>query len=223
MMAYYPVNLDITGKRCLVVGAGGVGTRKITGLLGCDARVNVVSITASAHVRTLARDGVIVYHDRAYEEDDLKGVFLVIGATNNYLLNRQIYEDACKRQLLCNIADQPALCNFILPAVVRRGDLVIAASTSGKSPAMAKQLRRELEAVYGDEYALFLKLMGAAREKLLAVDHAPEAHKPLFNALIDGGMLGMIRDGRLSEMDALLVHVLGPGYDRKSLLAETAK
>ncbi len=222
-MAYYPVNLDITGKKCLVVGAGRVGTRKIAGLLDCDAKVSVVSMTASTRVRSWASDGLLLYHERAYEEDDLKSVFLVIGATNNNALNRQIYEDACKRQLLCNIADQPALCNFILPAVVRRGDLVIAASTSGKSPALAKRLRRELEAAYGSEYAVFLKLMGAARKKLLAVDHAPEEHKPLFNALIDGGFLEMIRDGRYREMDALLVNVFGAGYDRKSLMAGSEK
>ncbi len=220
-MTYYPVNLDITGKQCLVVGAGRVGTRKITGLLACDAKVIVVSINASTRVRALAQDGAIIYHDRAYGEEDLKSVFLVIGATNNNALNRQIYKDACKRQLLCNIADQPALCNFILPAVVRRGDLVVSVSTSGKSPAVAKRLRRELEAVYGDEYAILLKLMGAARKKLLAGDHAPEAHKPLFNALIDGGLLEMIRDERYGEMDALLVNVLGNGYDRKSLLTES--
>ena len=222
-MAYYPVNLDVTGKQCLVVGAGSVGTRKIAGLLACDAMVSVVSITASPRVRSLANDGVIIYHERAYGEDDLKNVFLVIGATDNNVLNRQIYEDACKRQLLCNIADQPALCNFILPAVVRQGDLVIAVSTSGKSPALAKRLRRELEAAYGREYAVFLKLMGAARKKLLAGDHAPEEHKPLFNALIDGGFLEMIRDGRFREMDALLVNVFGTGYDRKSLLAASEK
>lgn len=218
-MVYYPVNLNITGQPCLVIGAGAVGTRKVNGLLACGAKVAVISIAAGPRVRELAHDGIISYHDRAYRPDDLEDVFLVIGATNDHTLNRRIYKDARKRKILCNIADQPAFCNFILPAVVRRGDLVISVSTSGQSPAFAKKLRRELEAVYGEEYAEFLELMGAIRKKLLATDHAPEAHKPLFNALIEGGLIEMVRDGRHREMDALLVNVLGTGYDRKFLLA----
>ena len=218
-MAYYPVNLDITGQRCLVIGAGAVGTRKVNGLLTCGAKVTVVSITAGSRVRTLARDGIISCHCRAYRSGYLANVFLVIGATNDNALNRHIYEDARKRQILCNIADQPALCNFILPAVVRRGNLVISVSTSGQSPAFAKKLRRELEAVYGEEYAEFLELMGAIRKKLLATNHAPEAHKPLFNALIEDGLVEMIRDGRNKEINALLSKVLGTGYDRKALMA----
>lgn len=219
-MAYYPVNLDITGQRCLVVGAGAVGTRKVNGLLTCGAKVTVVSITAESRIHSLARDGIISCHCRAYRSGDLANLFLVIGATNDNALNRRIYEDARKRQILCNIADQPALCNFILPAVVRRGNLVISVSTSGQSPAFAKKLRRELEAVYGEEYAEFLELMGAIRKKLLATNHAPEAHKPLFNALIEDGLVEMIRDGRNKEIDALLVKVLGTGYDRKFLMTE---
>jgi precorrin-2 dehydrogenase/sirohydrochlorin ferrochelatase len=202
----------------VVVGAGAVGTRKINGLLACGAMVTVVSLDATAHVQSLVQDGDIIYHCRAYRQKDLAGAFLVIGATNNGTLNRQIYEDAEKQQLLCNIADQPALCNFILPAVVRRGDLVIAISTSGKSPAFAKKMRRDLEGIYGREYAEILELMGAIRKKLLAADHAPEVHKPLFNALIDGGLLEMIRTGRHQALDALLAEVLGAGYNRKSLL-----
>jgi len=218
-LAYYPINLDVNDQPCLVVGAGAVGTRKVNGLLTCGAKVTVVSITAGSRIHSLARDGIISCHHREYRSDDLTNVFLVIGATNDNALNRCIYEDARKRQILCNIADQPALCNFILPAVVRRGNLVISVSTSGQSPAFAKKLRRQLEAVYGEEYTEFLELMGAVRKKLLATDHAPEAHKPLFNALLDGGLIDMVRDGRHREMDALLVKVLGTGYDRKALMA----
>ena len=165
---------------------------------------------------------MISYHCRAYHSADLANVFLVIGATNDNSLNRRIYEDARKRQILCNIADQPALCNFILPAVVRRGNLIISISTSGQSPAFAKKLRRELEAVYGEEYAEFIELMGAIRKKLLATNHAPEAHKPLFNELIDGGLVEMVRNGRNTEIDTLLFQVLGAGYNRKSLMMEGA-
>ena len=103
--------------------------------------------------------------------------------------------------------------------MVRRGDLVISVSTSGQSPALAKKLRQELETAYGEECAELLQLMGAVRKKLLAADHAPEAHKSLFNALIDGGLIDMIREGRYQEMDILLVKTLGSAYNRKSLTA----
>ncbi len=220
-MKYYPIQLDIAGKRCLVVGAGSVGTRKIDGLLACGADVTVVSIATTRHVDALAHDGRVTCYHRAYRADDLDGIFLVIGATNDVALNRQVYEDAGDRNVLCNIADQPALCHFILPAVVRRGDLVIAVSTSGQSPALAKHMRRKMEKTYGEEYALFLRLMGRIRKKLLAADHAPEAHKPLFNALIDNGLLEMIREKRYQDMDALLADVLGTEFDWKSLMAES--
>lgn len=219
-MAYYPINLDLTNQPCLVVGGGAVGTRKVDGLVACGAKVTVVSKTAGLRIKNLAEDDIISFHCRGFRPDDLNEAFLVIGATNDTSLNRRIYEGALKRGILCNIADQPALCNFILPAVVRRGDLLVAVSTSGKSPALAKKLRKELENIYGDEYGEFLSLMGAIRKKLLAAAHAPETHKPLFNELIEGGLVEMVRDGRLREMDALLVRVLGPEYHLKSLAGQ---
>lgn len=219
-MAYYPVNLDVTDRACLVIGGGQVGARKVAGLLACGARVTVVGLAATPPIREWARKGIIAYHERAYRSDDLDGVFLVIGATNDNVLNQHIHAAARERQVLCNIADQPALCNFILPAVVRRGDLVIAASTSGQSPALAKKLRQELEVAYGEEYAQGLQWLGAIRKKLLATDHAPEAHKALFNKLIDAGLIEMIRDARYEELDTLLVKTLGREYNLKTLAVD---
>lgn len=216
-MAYYPINLNVTERPCLVVGGGRVGTRKVTGLLACGAKVTVVSKTTGTRIKALAKDDMITLYRRGYQSNDLNDIFLVIGATNDTGLNRRIYEGAQKRQILCNIADQPALCNFILPAVVRRGDLLATISTSGKSPALAKHLRKDLEKIYGEEYAEFLSLMGAIRKKLLAEAHAPEAHKPLFNELIEGGLVEMVRDGRHREMDMLLTSVLGPEFQLKLL------
>ncbi len=216
-MAYYPINLDVTGRPCLVVGGGRVGTRKVNGLLACGAKVAVVSKTTSTRIKALAKDDMITFHRRGYQSNDLNDIFLVIGATNDTDLNRRIYEGAQKRRILCNIADQPALCNFILPAVVRRGDLLATISTSGKSPALAKRLRKDLEKIYGEEYAETLSLMGTIRKKLLAEAHAPEAHKPLFNELIEGGLVEMVRDGRHREMDLLLTSVLGPEFQLKLL------
>ena len=133
-------------------------------------------------------------------------------------LNRQISEDAEQVRILCNIADRPEVCNFILPSVIQRGDLVITISTSGQSPALAKRLRRNLEAQFGEEYADFLLLMGAIRKKLLSKAHEPEAHKALFNQLIDSDLIELLRTGKKRELNSLLHQVLGEGYGIEELL-----
>ena len=179
-MKYYPVFLDINGRNCLVVGGGDVGTRKVEKLLECGAAVTVVSIDATERLQQLSKDQRITLFTRSYRTSDLDGRFLIIGATNDEALNQRLGVDADKRNLLCNIADRPAACNFILPAIVQRGDLVMAISTSGKSPAFAKKLRKDLELQFGEAYAVFLALMGAIRCRLLMEKHAPEQHKPLF-------------------------------------------
>lgn len=208
-MNFYPINLNIEGRPCLVVGGGGVGTRKVQGLLECGARVTLVSPQATATLAELADSGQIVWKRRDYSAADMPGQFLVMGATDDEALNRQVHADALAHGVLCNIADRPALCQFILPAVVRRGDLLLAVSTSGQSPAMAKRLRRQLQAQFGDEYATALDLLGAVRRQLLAEAHAPEAHKPIFEHLLEAGIVDLVRQGRHAEIQALLGKVMG--------------
>ncbi len=211
-MKYYPAFLDVNGRGCLVVGGGAVGTRKVRTLLECGARVTVISAAFSPELEELSADGRVVLKNGPYRARDLEGKFLVIGATDDEDLNRRVSEDAARRNMLCNIADRPEACSFILPAIVSRGDLVIAISTSGKSPAFAKYLRRRLQREFGPEYARFLEIMGAVRRRLLADEHAPEAHKPLFEALINGGLVDLIREGEEDKIDALLEKILGPGF-----------
>jgi len=174
-MRYYPINLDVLNRKCLIVGGGSVGTRKVLTLLDCGAKVTLVSPDASEKLLELVDNGLIAWEKRSYLTSDLDGTFLVIGATDDEELNHQISADAEKLNMLCNIADRPEVCNFILPAIVNRGDLMISISTSGKSPAFAKTLRKELERQFGVEYAEFLRLMGAIRKKLLSEKHEPEA------------------------------------------------
>jgi precorrin-2 dehydrogenase/sirohydrochlorin ferrochelatase len=219
-MKYYPVYLDINNRSCLVVGGGGVGTRKVRGLLKSGATVTVVSPEVTPEIKALAEQGRIVLCRRPFRSEDLETVFMVIGATSDEALNRRINKEAEDLRMLCNIADVPEVCNFILPAIVERGDLVIAVSTSGNSPAFAKWLRKKLEMEFGEEYDTFLKLMGAVREKLLSEAHAPEAHKHLFEALIDNGLLDHVRNGRKAEIDAVMAKVLGDGFKMSALLGE---
>jgi precorrin-2 dehydrogenase / sirohydrochlorin ferrochelatase len=217
-MRYYPVNLDIKGRSCLVVGGGAVGFRKVKTLLSCGARVTVVSPEITPRLTALVEYGAVTWHARGYRNSDLAGVFLVIGATDDESLNEQVSKDAGQLNLLCNIADRPAACNFILPAIIERGDLTIAISTSGRSPAFAKQLRKDLEKQFGEEYTELLQLMGAIRDKLLAEAHEPEAHKPLFEALIRGGLLVSIREKDRDGVNRLLRETIGAGYELDHLV-----
>jgi len=216
-MRYYPVCLDIRNRNCLVVGGGSVGTRKVMMLLACGANVTVVSPVATEKLRELFNNGAAELKERPFKISDLDGQFLVIGATDNQDLNRQIHAEAERRGLLCNIADRPEACNFILPSIVNRGDLIIAISTSGKSPAFAKKLRKHLEKEFGNEYAQFLNLMGAIRKKLLGQYREPEAHKHLFEQLIEGDLVQMIKDGDTAGINSLLHEILGEGFELESL------
>ena len=218
-MKYYPVNLDIRNRKCLVVGGGTVGTRKVMTLLNCGAKVTVVSSDVAEKLQELSDSDAIKLEKRPFQISDLDQMFLVIGATDNPELNRQIHVEAERLGMLCNIADRPEDCNFILPAIVNRDDLIIAISTSGKSPAFAKKIRKDLEKVFGSEYAEFLKLMGNIRNKLLSEDHEPEAHKHLFEQLIKRDLVKMIKDRNIAAVNSLLLDILGKGYIFDELMA----
>ena len=218
-MRYYPVNLDIRNRNCLVVGGGDVGTRKVMTLLDCGAMVIVVSPAVTEKIEALSNKGLIKLERRGFEPTDLDQMFLVIGATDNPELNRQIHTGAERLGMLCNIADRPEVCNFILPAIVNRGDLIIAISTSGKSPAFAKTMRKDLEKKFGTEYAKFLTLMGGIRTKLLSEDHEPEAHKHLFENLIKRDVVALIKQHDIAAINSLLFEILGEGYLFEELMA----
>ena len=201
-----------------MVGGGRVGARKVGTLLQCAAVVTVVSPTIVPSLSQLAASKAIFLKQRPYQTDDMEGMFLVIGATDDEALNRRIHADAENRRLLCNIADRPEICNFTLPAIVQRDDFVMAISTAGKSPAFAKHIRKQLETQFGPEYGTVLDLMGAIRVKLLAEAHEPEAHKPLFEQLIAGDLLDLVKANNVARIDELLGKILGPGYRYDQLM-----
>jgi precorrin-2 dehydrogenase/sirohydrochlorin ferrochelatase len=165
----------------------------------------------------LASGGSIKFEKREYKPSDMEGKFLVIGATDNEAVNEEVSKDAAERGLLCNIADRPIACNFVLPAIVRQGDLLIAISTSNRSPAVARRIRETLEKQFGPEYTVLLTLMGAIRQKLLAQGKSPEAHKKMFERLLDEGLLEKVRENRIREIDGMLKEVLGEGYTFEEL------
>jgi len=217
-MRYYPIYLDIRNRNCLVVGGGSVGTRKVMTLLDCSATITVVSPVVTNELRELANNNAITLTKRPFQVSDLKGNILVIGVTDDQELNLQIHAEAERLGMLCNIADHPEACNFILPSIMRRGDLSIAISTSGNSPAFAKKLRKDFEKQFGNEYADFLKLMGFVRKKLLAQNNEPECHKKVFEQLISTRIVEMIKNHDGQDINKTLLEILGKGYVYEELM-----
>ncbi len=182
-MTLFPMFMKLEGRSCLVVGAGTIGEPKIGSLLASGASVRVVAFTATAAVAEWAKTKAITWEARAFNSSDLDGVFLVIAATNSPDVNAAIFREAGQRNILCNVVDDPEYCDFYYPAVVRRGDLQLAISTNGHSPALAQRIRRELEAQFGPEYGEWLEQLGAIRQELFASRIDPEERRHLLHEL----------------------------------------
>ena len=183
MTNLFPMFMKLSGKRCLVVGAGKIGEPKIGGLIDRGARIHVGAIAASDQVREWADAGKIDLELRAFSSSDLDGMFLAVVATASRSLNERVYLEAQERGVLCNVVDVPDLCDFFYPAVVRRGDLQIAISTAGQSPSLAQKLRQQLERQFGDGYAAWVEQLGATRRLVLASDLDKETKLELLHSL----------------------------------------
>ncbi len=208
-MRHYPLFLDISRRRCVVIGGGNVAERKIERLIACGAEVEVVGKVLTPALAALKANGRIVHHETDYEEALIHSAFLVIGATDNNEVNGRVSADARALGILVNIVDEPARCDFILPSVVERGALTIAVSTGGKSPALAKKLRVELDALYGPEYAILLEIMGTLRERMIAEGRPSAENRERFEAVVTSEILGHIRAGRGDEIKALILEQTG--------------
>jgi precorrin-2 dehydrogenase/sirohydrochlorin ferrochelatase len=207
-MRYYPVFLDLKGKKVVVVGGGEVATRKVQTLLQCGASVDVVGRRLKDKLKGQGDREEIRYLGGEFREGHLEDAFLVIAATDDESLNRRIGGAAQQRGILFNAVDQPADCTFIVPSIVNRGDLLIAISTSGKSPALAKKIRQQLESQFGREYEMFLKIMGRIREEVLSLGLVQTENSRIFQEVIDAGMLGAVlrldRDAVTSKLKGIL-------------------
>jgi precorrin-2 dehydrogenase / sirohydrochlorin ferrochelatase len=190
----FPLFLKLEKRRCLVVGAGGVAESKIAGLLDTGALVRVIAPEATPQVRAWARARRIDWHRRVFRPVDLRGMFLVVAATSSAAVHEKIYREARRRGVLCNIVDVPQLCDFYYPAVVRRGALQIAISTSGYSPALAQRLRKELEERFGPEYEEWLAVLGKARDAIYPKKLRPEERRQLLHSLASRAAFERFRD-----------------------------
>ncbi len=175
--------LKLAGRKVLVIGAGEVGEGKIAGILDTGARIRVVAREATDAVHSWAHAGQLELELRSFAAQDLEGVFVAIVATSSRDLNELIYREAQLRGVLCNVVDVPEFCDFFYPAVVRRGDLQIAISTSGQSPSLAQKLRQQLEQQFGPGYASWVAQLGETRRLVQASDLAPERKSELLHSL----------------------------------------
>jgi len=179
-MRYFPINLDVRGRKAVVVGGGRVALRKVTSLLKCGARVTVVSPAVCGELADL---DAVARIERGYRTGDAEGACLVISATDDDAVNRQVWEDATAAAIPCNVVDQPELCSFTLPAVLTRGDLTIAVSTGGLSPALAGRVRRQLEHDLSPVFATHLRLLAEMRPRVKASALPPEQRSALLKTM----------------------------------------
>jgi siroheme synthase-like protein len=208
-MKTYPIFAIIEDKPCLVVGGGAVGERKVLDLMTAGARVTVVSRTLTPELAALAERGEIKYLPDDFTEAQVEGMTLVMAATDDRKVNARVSAAAQARSIWVNVADDPEYCTFIVPAQVRRGELTLAISTGGASPALARQLRQEFQQHLGPEYGPYLDLLQRLRTRLLTERRAHPDNGPLFHRLVQSPLREAVAQGDRARVLKLLHEVLG--------------
>jgi precorrin-2 dehydrogenase/sirohydrochlorin ferrochelatase len=183
MASLFPIFLKLEGRRVLVVGAGAIAEQKLGGLLNAGADIHIVAPSANPSIRALAADNRLRWSQRGYVDFDLDGVVLVVAATGNPEVNERVYREADSRGILCNAVDEPERCHFYYPAIVQRGDLQIAISTAGHSPALAQRIRQELEQRFDETYGEWLAWLGTIRRRLFRSPIDPQRRRNALHRL----------------------------------------
>ncbi len=207
----YPAGLVLDRRRCVVIGAGRVASGKIAELLACGAEVHVVAPSIHPEIRALGARGALTLTERAYRDGDLDGAWLALAATGVPEVNRAVRDEAERRRVWLNSADDPDNCTFTLPARLRRGPLLVTVSTTGKSPAVAAWLCRRLEDEIGPEYETLVELVAAERQRRQASGQPTESLD--WQRALDWGTLELVREGRLAEAKERLQACLSSSSD----------
>jgi precorrin-2 dehydrogenase / sirohydrochlorin ferrochelatase len=215
-MLYYPIYLDLKGRDVLVVGGGVIAEGKALQLVDAGARVRIVSPTLTEALRALVEKKQIDFRNGLFIEEDLGGVILVISATSDRKVNESVAAAAARRRILCNIVDQPDLCDFITPALITRGDLQISVSTGGGSPTLTQRVKREVATLIGEEYGALLELAaemrGAAKD--LIADF--ERRKIVLRAFVESDAIDLIRAGNREGARKMAQRFLQEGERKES-------
>ena len=206
-MSYYPVFLNLSGQRCLVVGGGAVAERKVEGLLEAEASVTIVSPTLTDALERRVKEKKIRHYMREYRKGDLAGYRLGFVATDNPQINRAVYEEAQEAGVLLNSADDPAHCDFILPSVLRRGELQVAVATGGSSPALSRAIREELEEYFSQDYALLSDIVADVRRELKEKGIASDAES--WRRALNGDVRRLVHEGDIEAAKRLLREEVG--------------
>ncbi len=208
-MTYYPVYLDLRGRPCLVIGGGGVAERKTLSLLEAGAGVTIISPTLTQTLQKLSDSNKITHRQKSFEENDLSGGFLVIAATDSPQVNIAAARSCKKNHILVNVVVPPEESSFIVPSVVKQGELAIAVSTGGASPALAKKIRQELESKYGPEYAFFLDQLGAIRKRVLEEVGDEGKRSAIFQEIVDSEVIDLLKQGKKNEAELRMKEIAG--------------
>lgn len=211
-MGYYPALLDLEGRPVLVVGGGQVAARKIAALVEAGAKVRVVAPKLAPETREVCEQSGVAVESREFAPKDVAGAWLVVSATDIEKVNRAVADAAEEAGVFVNVVDVQPLCSFIVPASVRRGELILAVSTSGASPAAARRLRQRLEKEFGPQWEPYLDLMRAVRARLTSLGRPAKDNKPLFYALVDSDLFEAMAEGDAAKVELVLARELGPGF-----------
>ena len=195
----YPLFLRLDGRACLVAGGGKVAGRKVDALLEADAVVTVVSPEATAEIQRFVSQGRVAWRQKAFSPDDLQGSFLVMAATGDAAVNKRIAAACRELGILINVADKPQLCDFFVPAVLRRGALSIAIATEGKSPLLASKIKADLEQIITEPYGEFLELLGRQRELIKKTVPDIGRREAIFRSLVYSDILDLLAVGKQDE------------------------
>lgn len=216
-MPHLAICLDLQGKPALVVGGGRVAARKCLALLRSKAEVTVVSPSLKTSLQRLVKAGLVRHLARGYSKGDLSGCAIAFAASDRPEINRQVADEASELRIPVNVADSPESSSFSSPAVIRRGGFSITIATDGEAPALARRVRKKLAASFGREYAKTVALMGKIREKILTQNAKRRYNKQILNELADSPLPELLRDGRLDDVDHLLLELCGPGFSLAEL------
>lgn len=208
-MKYYPAFLDVRSRPCLVIGGGSVGERKALSLLEAGADVTLVSPALTPKLAELAAAGKIRHLKKSFEEQDLVGAFVVIAATNAPEVNSMAARLCRRKDILVNVASPPEESSFLVPSTVERGDLLIAISTAGASPALSKKIRQEIEDRYGEQYEVLLRKLSLVRSRLMAEVADEGERRRILTAIIESPVLDLLRQGKASDADRLIAEISG--------------
>jgi siroheme synthase-like protein len=205
---FFPVYLNLTGKRVVVIGGGEVAERKVTSLMGTGAAVTLISPDVTADLLSLSSANSIEWKKRSYEHGDCADAAIVFSATNDPEVSRAVWDEATKNGVLINTADQPALCDFIMPAVVRRGDLAVAISTGGASPALAATLREKLSEVIGPEYQELLEVLSRTRPQIQQRFSDESDRKAIHYRILESNLIALLKKQDRNGAERLLKEII---------------